>query len=114
MKILTLFFVFFFSTAFFLNAQNDQEDYKKAVEFFKSANDYKQKYDLENAKKYFIKAADLFKKHNYTGNYIQCRYSVADIYILKNKFKDAENILLEIEDISIEKYGGNNQFLSNI
>ncbi|MCD4792502.1 MAG: CHAT domain-containing protein [Bacteroidales bacterium] len=114
MKILTLFFVFFFSTAFFLNAQNDQEDYKKAVEFFKSANDYKQKYDLENAKKYFIKAADLFKKHNYTGNYIQCRYSVADIYILKNKFKDAENILLEIEDISIEKYGENNQFLSNI
>ncbi len=114
MKILILLFVFFFSTAFSLNAQNDQEEYKKAVDFFKSANDFKQKNDFENAKKNFIKAADLFKKHNYTGNYIQCRYSVADIYILKNKFKDAENILLEIEDISIEKYGENNQFLSNI
>ena len=114
MKIFTFLSVFIISIALTVSAQNDNEEYKKAVEYFKSANENKQRFEIDKAEKLFASAAILFKKNNYIGNYIQCRYAVADIYIIKNKFNDAENVLLEIEDLSIKKYGENNQFLSNI
>ena len=95
-------------------SQNDNVDYKKAVDYFKQANVYKQKFDFKNAEKNFSEAAKLFKNNHYIGNYIQCRYSIADIYIQSNKFKDAETILNEIENIALQKYGNENKFLQNI
>lgn len=95
-------------------SQTDNEDYKTAVQSFKTANKQKQKYDFDNAKLNFEKAANLFKKHNYTGNYIQCKYSIADIYIQQNKTNDAKKIIAEIEKLATEKYGEDNKFMANL
>jgi len=113
MKSVILFLTILFSTLS-IYSQTDNDDFKQAVSFFKQANDFKQKYDFDNAKIYFNKAAELFKKNNYTGNYIQSKYSIADIYILNNKKKEAENIVNEIEKLSIQKYGEDNKFMTNI
>ena len=102
----------FFVTSVF--SQTDKEAYQKAVNYFKQANSFKQKYDFDNAETYFSKAAQLFGDNHYIGNYIQCRYSIADIDIQTNKFKEAENILNEIEALAKEKYGEKNKFLINI
>ncbi len=113
MKHVIIFLTILFATIS-VYSQTDNEDYKQAVNFFKQANEFKQKYDFENATLNFIKAAELFKKHNYTGNYIQCKYSIADIFIQNNKVKDAQNIISEIETLANSKYGEDNKFMSNI
>ncbi len=115
MKNISLLMILYFSISYNVFSQTEQEDYKNAVEYFKKANEYKQNYDFENSKLYFEKAALLFKKYeHYTGNYIQCRFSTADICIQGNKFESAETILAEIEELSISKFGENNKFLTNI
>jgi len=114
MKLFTSVSLFLIFSVSLLNAQNDNSDYQKAVNLFKQANAYKQKFDFDNAERNFSEAAELFKKNHYIGNYIQCRYSVADIYIQNNKMKEAENILKEIEELSVMKYGKENKFLQNI
>ncbi len=114
MKFFTFFFSLIFLNIIFMYSQNDNEEYKKAVNYFKEANQLKQKYDFENAELKFKQAAEIFKKYHYIGNYIQSEYSIADIYIQTNKFKDAEGILKEIEFLSKEKYGEDNKFLMNI
>ncbi|MCF6365802.1 MAG: CHAT domain-containing protein [Bacteroidales bacterium] len=115
MRFTSIFFVVMFLFVLKISSQTDKEDYNKAVNFFNQANEAKQKFDLTNSEQFFEKAAELFKKYgHYTGNYIQCKYSVADIFIMRNKFKDAEEILDEIQKLSVEKYGQNNQFLVNI
>ncbi len=114
MKFFSLIFgllLFSYSLVF---SQTDKEEYQKAVNYFKQANNYKQKYDFDNAETYFSKAAELFNKNHYIGNYIQCRYSISDIYIQTNKFKEAEKILNEIEALAKQKYGEENKFLTNI
>ena len=114
MKFFTFFFGLFFINIFIVFSQTDNEDYKKAVNYFNEANQLKQKYDFKNAEIKFKQAAEIFKKHHYIGNYIQSSYSIADIYIQTNKFKEAEIILKEIENLSKQKYGDNNKFLMNI
>jgi len=112
------FFSVIFILLFIINlngfSQTDKEEYQKAVNYFKQANTFKQKFDFKNAELYFSKAAELFNKYHYIGNYIQSRYSIADIDIQTNKFNQAESILNEIEALSKKKYGEENKFLINI
>ncbi len=114
MKFFTSIFVFIFIFLFQTDAQSDKENYQKAVSYFKQANSFKQKFDFDNAELNFSEAAELFRKSHYIGNYIQCRYSIADIYIQTNKFKEAETILNEIKSLAVKKYGEENKFLMNI
>ncbi len=114
MKIFNFLFVLFFLVPLYSYSQTDNPEYKDAVNYFKQANEFKQKFDFANAEINFTKAADLFKKNKYAGNYIQCKYSVSDIYIQQNKFKEAEEILSEIEMLAKQKYGEENMFLRNI
>lgn len=98
----------------YTKAQTADEDYNSAVVFFTEANNLKLKYDFDNAEDKFRSAAELFKKHDYFGNYIQSMYSVGDIYLQKNKFSEAESIFNEIDSISVLNYGNDNQFQTNI
>ena len=114
MRLISVLSIIMFLTVLSLSAQTDNEDYELAKNYFKEANVLKQRYDFVNSRLYFEKAAELFKKYNYTGNYIQCQYSVADICIHNNNFKTSEQLLNEIEQLAIDKYGENNNFLINI
>jgi len=114
MKLKSLLFSIILFSILSVHSQTDKEEYKEAVIYFKQANEFKQKYDFENALIYFNKAAVLFKKNNYTGNYIQSKYSVADIYIQNKNKNRADIIIKDLENISIEKYGEDNKFLTNI
>jgi len=114
MKFFSLIFGLLFLSNSLVFSQTDKEEYQEAVNYFKQANTYKQKFDFENAEIYFTKAAQLFNKNHYIGNYIQCRYSISDIYIQTNRFKEAESILDEIEALAKLKYGEENKFLMNI
>ncbi|NOZ36319.1 MAG: CHAT domain-containing protein [Chlorobi bacterium] len=114
MKFFSLISLFILLSLSRISAQADKENYQKAVDFFKQANLFKQKFDFKNAELNFSKAAKLFKENHYIGNYIQCRYSIADINIQTNKYKEAEIILNEIEALAKQKYGEENKFLMNI
>ncbi|RLD50934.1 MAG: hypothetical protein DRI94_07430 [Bacteroidetes bacterium] len=114
MKFFSLLFSLLFLLFTTVFSQSDNEEYQQAVGYFKQANTFKQKFDFDNAELYFAKAAELFQKNHYIGNYIQCRYSISDIDIQTNKFKDAEVILDEIEALAKQKYGEENKFLTNI
>ncbi len=115
MKIITFILILFFPfLSLFSQDKNEVKKLNEAVADFKKANDLKRKYDFDNAKIYFEKAANVFKQYKKTGNYIQSRYSIADIYIQKNKKEEAEKIINEIYTLSIDKYGENNKFLTNI
>ena len=96
------------------NAQTEELDYDAAVILFNKANKEKLRYDFNPAEINFQKAANLFKKHNYWGNYIQSMYSLADIYVQKNKFYEAEAIFTEIDKIAIEEFGEESKFRINI
>lgn len=114
MKFFSVIFILLFLFNSITFSQTDKDDYQKAVNFFKQGNAFKQKFDFDNAKMYFEKAAQLFNQHHYTGNFIQCQYSISDIDIQTNNFKEAENILNVIEGLAKNKYGEQNKFLMNI
>lgn len=94
--------------------QTKEEDLKNAVEYFRKANQFKMNYKFDEASDYFAKAADLFKKHGKTGNYINCKYSQGDIFMAKNNLNKANNIFNDLENLSKNKYGEKNKFLINI
>jgi CHAT domain-containing protein len=101
----------------FINVSFSQEDegYKKAKNEFLRANELKQQFKISEAAELYQSAANYFKTNrNYSGNYILCRYSIAEIYIQQNRFEEAAIIIDEIETFSIDTYGESNQFLRYI
>jgi tetratricopeptide (TPR) repeat protein len=114
MNIRLLIYFFIFLSGFGMQAQTDQEDYQKAKVLFEKGNQFKQKFKPDSAEQCFQKASELFIKHKYHTGYIQSKYSIADILIQKNKYKQAEDIINEIEKMSIDTYGESFQFLTFI
>ena len=116
MKIFTILTLILMSINISSFSQNAEADGKKAQELFNKANNLKQTYQFDEALKSFSEAADLYKKYpdKYTGNYLSCRYAVADIYLLQNKFNESKTIFDEIETLSVQKFGEGNQFLRYI
>jgi CHAT domain-containing protein/Tfp pilus assembly protein PilF len=114
MKIRVIIYFFVIVINFSLTAQTDKEDYEKAKSYFEKGNVFKQKFKLDSAELYFQNASELFLKHNYITGYIQSKYSVADILIQRNKYKQAETIINEIEKMTLDNYGENFSFLTFI
>ena len=108
----TFFFIFLFFAQIVV-AQTDNEIYKQAVNIYNEANQLQAKRDYENSKLSFAKAADLFEKAGYQGNYIQCKMSEGMILLFENKFAEAEEILLTAKNRAIADFGEDNSFLVN-
>ncbi len=113
--LLTALFIVIFNNQ--LIGQNDDPDYIKGVEYFNKANAFKKAYKLDSAYVNFEKAAVYFHKKNaekYIGNYINSKYSAADVLIHQSKFFEASEILDEIEPLAKEKFGDKNQYMMRI
>lgn len=95
------------------NTWAQKSSYKKAVDYFKKAHEFKAKSDFKNALLNYNKAAKLFKT-DYPGNYIQSKYSYADILIHTNNYNKAYKILSKLKNFSITNFGEKNKFLVQI
>ncbi len=102
-----------FTTFLSLSAQDDP-DYTAGVANFDAGNNFKQTYQLDSALVRFNKAADYFKRSEYTGNYVLSRYSAADVLILQSKFEDARAVFDEIYPVALAKFGEKHQNIMRI